>query len=483
MNITNDTNVKESCMLKLITPFRVLFNLDSSKIAARPAVFMEFLHKVQDALENPASTLARTLNPALQVMVNLPPKAEENDNARDHGRFLLSPHLFTLRFLKTHQAEIAAIYHRAAAQADSRTAAYSAMLRPDMDSLKIRLNDNTIAILFLDLHLEREQMVTGEEGWKQLNQWVEILIKSMLRELYPLMIFPLLKGLNAFSNATKDYFVYDVSEYKIFFVLVGDPANPYPDLHTRFIAMQTNITLCYPGDYAQNQWITGITAHGTCVRLKGMEVYVNDENNLVVLPHAANQEVLEIFWEIISSASYYYIAMNVININLIRYIGITSDKHTTKGLRIISRDMEQIINSVTILKVRYTDLAGELTGVARKLFVALQKEWDFRNITENMQSKLELCRTNIKTLSVETQRRNQGRIETVLTGVAGMSILSVFIELGSYATQMPPENRAMVGNYPGFMSLGFEYSGNTLGWIGIAMAVAVLLFTIRHRSG
>jgi hypothetical protein len=175
--------------------------------------------------------------------------------------------------------------------------------------------------------------------------------------------------------------------------------------------------------------------------------------------------------------------MNVININLIRYIGITSDKHTTTSLRNVSRDMENIINSVTILKLRYNDLASELTGVPRKIFQTIQKVWDFRNIADNMQSKLELCRTNIKTLSIEMQRRNQGRIETVLTGVAGMTIMSVFIELGSYATQMPVENRKMVGDIPGFMDLGFVLSGNALSWIGIIMAVSVLAFTIKHRSG
>jgi hypothetical protein len=389
-----------------------------------------------------------------------------------------------LRFRRSHREEMEKIYARAAAEADSTVEKYSHMLKPDLNSLCIKLNDNTVAVLLLDIHLNRDQEVKDKEGWNRLNEWADSLIKAMLTEIYPLMIFPLLEGLNEFSNKTKDHFISDVSEYKIFFVLVGDPQNPYPDLHKRFIPMKSNLTLCAEqGQYEENRWVENITHTGATVRLKEMEIHISDENNLVVMKPNMDMKYLEVLWELIASASYYYITMNVINVNLIRYIGITSDKHTTKSLRIISRDMENIINSVIILKVRYHDLAAELTGVSRKIFHTLQKEWDFENITDNMQSKLEHCRTNIQTLSVEMQRRNQGRIETVLTGVAAVTIVSVFVDLASYAAQLPEDRKKMIGDIPGFMDLGFVLSSNTLAWIGIFLAVSVLMFTIQHRSG
>ncbi len=59
-------------MLKLITPLRVLFNLDSSKIAAQPKLFTAFLNKIHEALKNPDSELAKKVHPALKIEVNLP---------------------------------------------------------------------------------------------------------------------------------------------------------------------------------------------------------------------------------------------------------------------------------------------------------------------------------------------------------------------------------------------------------------------------
>lgn len=472
-------------MLKLITPVRVLFNLDTSRIAAHPKMFIDFLGKVKNELNDAQSEFVKRIHPALEVEVILP-KAKENDSSgtRDAGRFFLFPHLMVLRFRKSFLDEMEKIYTRAAAEADKVVEKYSEMLRPDLDSLFIKLNDNTVAIMSLDMHLNDDGAIKGNEGWNRLNQWADILIKGMLTELYPLMIFSFLKELNQFSNQTKDNFVYDVSEYKIFFVLVGDPQYPYPDLHKRFIPMKTIITLCIDRQsYNENRWTDNIIQNGVMIRIKETEIHINDDNNLVITEAKGSMQQLNFLWELIASACYYYVAMNVINVNLIRYIAITSDKHSDKGLLTISRDMENIINSVTILKLRYHDFEAEITGVERKIFHMLQDEWDFENIVANMQSKLEHCRNNIQILNTSMQRRNQGRIETVLTGVAGMAIVSVFVELAAYASQIPEERRKMIGDVPGFMDLGFILSGNTLSWIGIILALSVLIFTISHRSG
>jgi hypothetical protein len=472
--------------MKIITPVRVLFNLDSSKIAAQPARFTEFLKQLRAALSDTGSELAQTIHPAVDVEVNVLPKYLDNgsDSSRDHSRFYLFPQIFTLRFRASFRQELAALYADAAKEADAAIAPYSQFFCPDLESLALRFNDNTVAVLLLDLPLNPDVQFAREEGWNRLNEWAGVMVKHLLRGLYPTMIFPFLKGLIAFSRQTKEDFIYDVAAgYKIFFVLVGDPENPYPDLHQRFIPMKSHLVFCTQKGYAPNHWTSTITQHCITVKEGETEYHIGDENILITLSPEREYATLSPVWELFSAASYYLIAMNVINVNLVRYIGITGDRHSHKALRVITRDTENIINSVTILKVRYHDLLSELTGTRKKLFLALQKEWNFQNIVQNMQNKLDLCHLNIKTLNVEMQRRNQGRIEIVLTGVACMSIMSVFIELSSYATQLPPENKGMVGNVIGFMDLGFVLSGNMLGWVGFVMASAVMAFAVKHRSG
>src|SRR4051812_22250368 len=101
-------------MLKVNTPFRVFFNLDSSRVAAQPGAFAEFLRKARAALDDPNTALAKKTHPALDVEVNLPkPKANDSASARDHGRFFLSPHVLVLRLRSSYRDELQKLYDRA----------------------------------------------------------------------------------------------------------------------------------------------------------------------------------------------------------------------------------------------------------------------------------------------------------------------------------------------------------------------------------
>ena len=158
-------------MLKLITPFRVLFNLDSSKIAAQPKVFAGFLEKVRDAVADPNSALAKKIHPALEVEVNLPKaKPTDSSGARDAGRFFIAPHVLILRFRASYRADMEKLYARAAEEADATVEKFSQMLTPDLDSLFVKLNDNTVAILSLDFAVNAGHIVKGKEGWNRLNE-------------------------------------------------------------------------------------------------------------------------------------------------------------------------------------------------------------------------------------------------------------------------------------------------------------------------
>jgi hypothetical protein len=217
------------------------------------------------------------------------------------------------------------------------------------------------------------------------------------------------------------------------------------------------------------------------VKIREAEVHLNSGNSIIVMPPDMDKRALAQLWDIMLSVQYYYAAMDVVNINLIKYIGTTFNKQTSKNLRRLSRQMETIINRITILQVRYQDFSMELQGIPKKIFQILQKEWDFGVLVGNVHKKLELCKSNITVLNQETNTRNQGRTEIVLTSLTGMGILNLFVELGNYATQLPPERMNMVGKIPGFMDLGFVMSGNALSWIGIIIAIAVVVFTIVNR--
>lgn len=474
-------------MLKLIAPFRALFSLDSSAIAANPGKFTYFLKLTSKELENPQSSLRKNIHPSLDIDVNIPVETSDSEigsryiSLNANGSLYLSPRIFTIRFKPSETNDIEGIYNKSALMADEVTAKYSKNFYPDISSFRIDIHDNTIATLSMEMIVDRNNLNKNDYAWNKLDEWTTVLIHFLLSEIYQIYIYPVLEVIRKFSQESEYKFVQNVSEYSVFPDLVGDTENPHTDLKQRFMLMWVNRTLCYKNDYAENNWIKPLIRKHDILNVKGAEVHLNSGNSIIIMPQDMDKRNLAQLWDVILSTQYYYAAMDVVNINLIRYIGTTFTKVTSDKLRILSKNMEAIVNKVTILQVHYNDFSMELQGTAQKIFHLLQKEWNFNILTHNVQKKIELCKSNITVLNQETNQRNQGRMQIVLTGLAGMGILNIFVELGTYATQMPDAHLHMVGQIPGFMDLGFILSGNALSWIGIFIAVSIVIFSIKNR--
>lgn len=474
-------------MLKLIAPFRALFSLDSSLIAANPPYFRAFLRHLQGELENPDSDLRKQLNPAIDIDVHVPAEPSESEigsryiGLNANGSLYLSPRVFTLRFKPEAGAALNGIYKYAAEMADEVAQKYSRNFFPDLASLRVDFQDNTIATFSLDMVIDRTSINKSDHGWNRLDEWTTVLVHFILARIYPDFLFPIITALKQFSDSQGYIFIQDVSDYSIFPDLVGDPHNPHPNLDTRFILLWVNRTLCYSGDYSPNHWMKQLMHGEANLKIREAEFHLNAGNSIIAIPETMDKAYLAQFWDINLSAQYYYAALDAVNINLVKYIGTIFNRQTNRDLRRLTREMEAIINRVTILQVRYHDFSMELQGTARRIFALLQKEWDFGVLANNVHRKLELCKNSITILNQETNTRNQGRTEIVLTSLTGLGVLNLFVELGNYATQMPKENRDMVGNIPGFMDLGFIMSGNALSWIGIVIAVGAVIFAVANR--
>src|ERR1700733_11893209 len=129
-------------MLKLIAPFRALFSLDSSLIAANPSYFTEFLRLTSRELENPDSTLRKKIHPSLDIEVNIPVEARDAERGsrykslNTHGSHYLGPRIFPIRFKYTETNDIERMYNKAVLMADETTSKYSKHFYPDIGSIR-----------------------------------------------------------------------------------------------------------------------------------------------------------------------------------------------------------------------------------------------------------------------------------------------------------------------------------------------------------
>jgi hypothetical protein len=473
-------------MLKLIAPFRVLFNLDSSLIVAQPSGFTEFLKQIREALSKPDSALVSRLNPALDITVNLPTVAassgvESRYSSLDStGSFYVSPRVFSLRFKDSEISRIMTLMQEAAIAADKTVAPYSQLFTPDVHSLCIDFYDNTIAILTLDLPMNMKHFQPGMHAWDNLDQWTTRFLHYLLTDLYPRYIYPMLRVLTQFSGEVGAQYVKEPRHYKVFVDMIGEADNLRPDLDRHFMLMWVNRTLLYSGDYPANDWIRATTREAEIIRIGDAALHLNWGNNQVRLEDGMNLKRLSPLWEGMLSAQYYYAVMDAVSTNLIKYVGMTFVRLNSKSLRRLSSDMEILVSAVNILQVRYKDISMEVQGLARDIFHHLEREWNFSTLTDNVQMKIDLCKVKITSLNSETVNRNAARTEFVLTALAGISVVNLAVDLASFATQLTPEYANMVGKF-GLMSFARSISSDTLGWAGISGAILVLLFAFMNR--
>jgi hypothetical protein len=302
--------------------------------------------------------------------------------------------------------------------------------------------------------------------------------------LYQEYIFPLLLALNKLSHKHGDGWIEEISEYNIFRDLAPSKRDPYYNLDLSFKLMWVNRTLYYSNDYPANGWIKLVMSHNNqSIKINEAEIYLNAGNNIIILPKAMDKKHLDILWDVMLSAQYFYAAMDIVNVNLIKYVGTVFNRQNSDSLHSLGDDMENIITLVTILQVHYNDTIVDLQGISQKLFHAIQKEWKFDNLVRNVDRKLSLCKSNITILGQQTTERNQWRTEIVLKALAGTNLIYLFLAVSGYASQWPQEHMNMIGKIPGVMDLGFMFTSNTLTWIGILITIAMVVFTTSWRHG
>ncbi|HEU5046214.1 MAG TPA: hypothetical protein VFT64_00050 [Rickettsiales bacterium] len=475
-------------MLKLIAPFRVYFNLDSSRIATEPEQFTQFLKQVREEVQNPQGALKGRMHSALAVEINIPPEPQQDEidarytSLNTNGSLYLSQRIFTLRFKPSEAGDIEKIYNEALAHADEKTAPYSRNFIPDINAIRIDFYDNTIAILSLELVIDVAHMRKGEHIWDRLDKWTTVLVYHLFRGLYQSHIFPLLLGLSKFS-AKHGGFIRDISQYTVFADLAHSATEPYRNLDTRFRLMWVNRTLFYTGQFSVNNWIKPLMENkATAVKIREAELYLHQGNNIAIMPAEMEQKHLDVLWDVMLSAQYYYAAMDVVNVNLVRYIGTTFNSKSSRFLNNIGGDMEDIINSITLLQMNYNDMVMDLQGASQELFQTLEKAWKFDKLVRNVERKMALCKANIAVLTQETGERSRLRTENILKGIAAVNLLFLIVALSAYAALLPEQKQHMLGRIPGLMDLGFIMSSNALAWLGIILIAVFAVMTHCRRN-
>ena len=463
--------------LRLVAPFRCQFNLNSAKMLEEGNDFNGFLHSLNTDFSSARARLFPGVPQGVVVEALLRPKESDTESryiSLDKISTLFnSPKYLSISFDETLLPHIVESMEDAAGKADKSCGKpLSNIVTPIIDSLDIAVYDNTIAILTVDVALNDQ--FDGDD-WAVLDEWTTRLIFFFLRHVYPDYICPTLCDINRYAESKKEERIRNPLDYFVFHDLSGHDSNPtLPRL------LWVNRTLICPKGKATHHWATRHMDASQAIHGNNAYAHLSVGNNVIETTEANSPSDFSFVWEGMYLAQYYYAVLDIAGKNLKRFIGANYDKKPNRELRELSRVMDAVINSITILQVEYQDTSTELQGLPKTVFRRLEKEWDIPALIKNVQSKYDLCKAHGQSLNAHISQRNSVRVEMVLTGVAGVGLIGLMMNLSSYGRALMREGYK--NDVIGLLDIGQHLSPSVMVWIGIFLAIGISAFVTINRT-
>lgn len=479
--------------LRLTAPFRCHFNLHNPRVASYKRDYQHFLRDLKNETRHPTKQLLQGFPLYMHVDINIPDEASGEAkfvSMDENSTSYISPEIFTVSFNTSLFNDADDIFHKAATEASSKCniETIDEHIFPNYDSLKIHIYDNTIAILSLEIDFSFEP---GSPYWSHLDAWTTYFTESLCKTFYKLYIWPLLCKIFAFSTARERSFVLTPDHYYVFLDMeipeellsIEDPKTNTPPCTMLWVS-RTLIFTSKDHDVL-SKWIErALCPEDERIPCDDAWAHLGWGNNLVDLPcKGFDRNFLAPVWEGSHMSQYYYAAADVVSHNLSGFIGTTYSKQSNKNIREVSANMEAVLSSVMILQVAHLDAAGLMQGTSRVIFNRFEQQWDFNGLLENVQTKVDLCKSNVDQLYRVKNQRNQARSELVLTSLAGLGVVNLAVAISGLAyTLKGTDDGKSEDVLPGIIDLGQSLSANTMGWIGIALAVIAVLIINKNSS-
>jgi hypothetical protein len=474
---------KPTHFVRLIAPFRCHFNLDHSAVTANEEGFAKLINALAEKL-SPVSKdgLKARIPEGMEVRVK--PIADNKNSPRyvsleSTGSHFHSPAYFDLHFTEKVQRSNHEEFLRAAAHADEVCGrVFSGRARLAEDSLFFSIYDHTIGILTLDLTLD--EAGGAEHGkWAGLDAWTTHLVSHLLSAFYEKYVHPTLDAIVGYAVEHHPGFVKVPRQYVIFYDM-NEEEHQRGQCSSGAL-LWVNRTLICP----QGKGIPGWTAcrlnEKDAVDVLRTKAYLYSGNSVVEYPAEYEPSELSNLWLGLYIAQYYYAVLDVISKNLSRFVGLSYVAESNAALRRLSDSMERVIIGVTIFQVKYKDIYQELQGSTRGVFQRLEKEWDFKAIFDNVQNKINLCKSNVTRLNQMINQRNQLRVQLVLSMVAGVTLINIMMQFSIYSQRLGEKFLRETEHVPGLLHLGLYLSPNSMIWIGIVLATMVVSTILYNR--
>ncbi len=510
--------------LRILAPFRVHFALNNGMHAALSRDYIDFWTKTERRMKHGLSDQflylkqvrfmhsdtninqdeiaytsieEDTMGHALEVMSIIPQNAEEM------GKEAVVDAINSMKKDVTDKTDVDTLDF------------LSKICKPEMDRLKIKIYDHTIAILEMDIELRAIQDHLSV-GYQRLLDYLQIFAvkfcDSFMGKFYPKALYPFLYHLSRIADK-KAHYIQNPHHYESFHDLtIKDEKSPYlPRLRSPLFSgsesVQTKvmwITRTLMFEKTDKELVKSFTAHW----LKD----IGDKNEIekvqsdpqafslawvnYVVREGANDPAEQSpkvrrltfreAWDSLTIAQYFYAALDCLNHNILDVIAVSYTKKVKRRIRELNYYLKSTISSAKLLIIHYREIKKYLTRNKLSMLEQIMKNWDFDNLIDYAEDKMALCSERLEDLHNVSMERSSLYTDILLLFIGAVSIIDLFLALSEYGRMLTGD--ALIGfrddNIFGFLHrISMESTDSLLIYSTILIVViSILYYYFRRKS-
>ncbi len=426
--------------LKILAPFRSHFALNPGVLSAVTENYLKFWQSVKNNYKN-KNKLIKDIQFLHQDI-----KKDEVSYSKTEDDTLSQ----SLSVIKIIPGEVEEIVRKSLDDCINRLGdeqkQFAEKIDFDLESAQIEIYDNTIATVEYTLKITDINPLMSDENYKLILDTLESVTVDFTRnfvdEFYDKALIGFLKDLSS-KYDSESRFVQKPGSYEAFKDL-----KKYDDKDatrvlwvTRTIGFEQNDKM---KDEIINYWLRGIGSHSELEKVKNDStefslLWVNyiaredaDNINRFEEKHSHDKLTFSEAWDSMKIAQYYYSALDSLNKNLHDVIAFSYTKEANKRIRNLNQFLNNTSSATRLLIIHFREIQKYLKRNKLSYLQKIMNKWDFENLIEYAEEKMNLCKERVEQLHNVSMQRSSLYTDILLLVIGAISIFDLFLGLSEY---------------------------------------------------
>lgn len=465
--------------IKLISPFRTHFNMYSHQYFYDEFIYRKFWDEVSEKYSysgHDIFTNVTFLHKSIEI------DSLRFDSINSDGN-IITPEVICIKNDKELSLRIEKIFNEFTTESTEYLKQFVSVIH---DSISIKLYDNTIAILVVDIEISNsrcseffEKLLVDIQPWS--NDFMRLIVKTCYHKLIKLIDLIWDVDSNGGQNIIQHH------DKKSFYIDLSEKYESMLDRGLLGVPLWINRTLYI--DEVNNDNIEQVYKYWLCVDYNASNNMKYDLMNTHIFLGWGNSIIksdisIEFDRDAIEAlciCQYFNSVLDLANYRLNKLVGASGKRLNKQQTKKLDEELKEVISTVNLLLVHLNETKFNIQGKKQKYFSDLVTRWRLNDISYNIEKKVVFCTEKIDRFYKEESKKNQTGAELLLFSIGGIALVDFFLNIVYFTSDLRAneEMGTTRDGIPGLLDLGNYLSPDAMVWSGfLTLTIFLIIYII-----